>query len=194
MWRVQRSHWANSHVKLTSTIITLAFVTLVCGCSQLFESSDESSSRLEFAPEFKLPDKSGIEHTLETERGKVLFLSFSAPWCFLCQAETQRLEFLHNYIGSDRVAVVVIATFDSAAKLSEFANRAGPFPILIDQNGKVAREYNVRSLPATFIIGPDGRYLPLSAEGAYRFDGMIDWGAAEQVAAVERLVSSLLPR
>ena len=171
----------------------------LCGCSAVELASaahdtNQVQPHLELAPDFILLDRDGTERSLATERGKVQFLSFSAPWCFLCKIEAQRLEFLQQQIGADRLAVLLVATFDLPQRLSEFAGKTNNFPVVIDSRGKVAHDYNVATLPATFIIGLDGEFLPLSSESSYRFDGMIDWGASDKVEAVDKLVSSLLPR
>jgi len=143
------------------------------------------------APDFSLTSNTGKQIELTSERGKVVILSFSAPWCFMCQAEAPRLEFLQDQIGRDRLAIIVVATFDRPDRLEQFAQRSKNLPVAIDLNGEVARAYNVSSLPATFIVGPEGEFVTLTADSSYRFDGMIDWGSGDKVAAIKKLVASL---
>jgi cytochrome c biogenesis protein CcmG/thiol:disulfide interchange protein DsbE len=54
---------------------------------------------------------------------------------------------------------VILAVNDQenyASVLAFSQSQALTFPILLDENGKVAKSYRVASLPATFFINKDG--------------------------------------
>lgn len=169
--------------------VLILAVFVLSGCSR-----EITQTQLALAPNFELPDANGNLRTLNTARGKLLLLSFSAPWCFLCQAEMDRLAYLQQYFGSDKVSVMIIASLDTPERLRRFAKSFNRLNVLIDFDSNVVRAYDVSTLPATFVIGPDGRYMAMGSKQAYRFDGLVDWGSAQQIGATQELINSLSRR
>ena len=54
--------------------------------------------------------------------------------------------------------------------------------ILMDPNKTVTRNWEVRYLPVSFIVGPDGRVR-------YRVVGDLDWSSDAVVGAISQLIS-----
>jgi cytochrome c biogenesis protein CcmG/thiol:disulfide interchange protein DsbE len=117
------------------------------------------SQRGMIAPDVSLPAADGSQITLSTLRGKVVLLNLWASWCPPCRAEMPALnQVAARHAGSDLVILGVDATSqDNEADARAFAlQQRLAFPILFDRQGAAARAYNLRSLPTTFFIGPDG--------------------------------------
>lgn len=55
------------------------------------------------------------------------------------------------------------------------------FPLLLDRDTRTTRAWSARVLPASFVLGPDGRIR-------YSYFGAIDWASAEVRATIQRLV------
>lgn len=113
------------------------------------------------APEFKLPDADGIEHTLENYRGKILVLYFypkdntpgcTSQGCSIRDGFPQLLE---------RGITILGVSYDDTASHKAFRDKYNlPFPLLSDSDKSVSRAYGADGLlfskRMTFIIGPDG--------------------------------------
>ena len=55
------------------------------------------------------------------------------------------------------------------------------FPVLPDRTGRSRQDWQVKLLPASFVVGPDGRVR-------LRALGEVDWEQPAVVAAIERLL------
>lgn len=124
------------------------------------------------APAFELSDQDGRMHRLSDYRGKVVVLYFyprdNTPGCTK-QACSLRDEYVD--LTSAGIEVLGVST-DTAASHQKFrAQHALPFPLLVDEEARVASAYGAWGekvlygrrfegmTRATFIIGPDGRLL-----------------------------------
>jgi len=111
------------------------------------------------AEDFTLPDIDGGKISLSDYRGKVVFLNFFATWCPPCMEEMPSMQTLHDEMRFDNfvmLAVCLDKTGISAVK--DFAwDKGYTFKVLHDPDGAVAYRYGVRSIPATFIIGKEGK-------------------------------------
>ena len=56
------------------------------------------------------------------------------------------------------------------------------FPLLLDPDGTVNRQYGVVGLPTTFLIGRDGHAVAFAV-------GARDWGSAQARALIEALLA-----
>lgn len=109
------------------------------------------------APAFRVLDVHGNEITLEQFQGKVVFLTFWAPWCIPCKEELPELDKLFKKFGNDRFVVIGIAMGSSAADISKFLQKVSvTFPVLLDTKNDISDAYRVSSLPVGFIISKDG--------------------------------------
>ncbi len=55
------------------------------------------------------------------------------------------------------------------------------FPLLLDRDTKTTRSWGARILPASFVLGADGRIR-------YSYLGALDWSDPQIKAAIERLL------
>ncbi len=59
--------------------------------------------------------------------------------------------------SSKEMVIPAINLSESPSQVEEFRASYGlSFPVLLDTNGKVAKKYNVRSIPETFFIDKNG--------------------------------------
>ena len=124
------------------------------------------------APPFKLADISGKQISLESHKGKIVFLHFWASWCGTCLSEIPAVERIYKeYEGKD-LAVLTILVDDDGRSLSEIKKRTQlNYPVLLDPEGEVADAYQVWGVPETFVIDRNGVILERSAS-AIRYDEM----------------------
>ncbi|MFN3742515.1 MAG: TlpA disulfide reductase family protein [Anaerolineales bacterium] len=111
------------------------------------------------APDFTLETLEGQSIRLNDLRGRVVVLNFWATWCPPCRAEMPTLEKIsREYQGQEVVILGINSTIqDDMNAIPGFVTQRGiTFPILLDKSGKATRLYEIRALPTTFFIGPDG--------------------------------------
>ena len=130
---------------------------------------------------FVLKDLTGREHRLADYRGKVVVLNFWATWCEPCRDEMPTLEKLKARFSDRPFAVLAVNVDEPEARIRKFLSALPlSFPVLLDQERRLARAWNVRMLPSTYVIAPDGT-IRFSAAGER------DWNAtaiAERIAAL----------
>jgi thiol-disulfide isomerase/thioredoxin len=122
----------------------------------------------ELAPDFAFSTLQGKTLRLADLRGKTVILAFWATWCEPCRADMPLLEqFGRDH--AERVVVVGMNVREPESVTRPFIESLGiTFPVG-NAPEAMLREYQVISLPLTFIIAPDGRlikrfYGALSAE------------------------------
>ena len=109
------------------------------------------------APSFSLKDINGNTVTLESLKGKVVFLDFWATWGGPCKEEFPELDALYKKYGKDGFEVVGISVDKTESNVAEFLKkRPVSFTILTNTKGDVAETYGLPGMPTGFIIGKDG--------------------------------------
>jgi thiol-disulfide isomerase/thioredoxin len=125
-------------------------------------------------------------HRLSDYRGKVVLVNFWATWCEPCRDEMPSMQRLKERFENDRRGAVVILAVnyaESAASVDKFLKTVRlDFPVLLDPFSEVSRHWKPGILPATYLVGRDGRIH-------YRALGELDWAGAEAVAVIERLLA-----
>jgi thiol-disulfide isomerase/thioredoxin len=109
------------------------------------------------------------ELSLADFRGKFVLLDFWATWCAPCVAEIPNLESVQKQFGADpRFAMVSLSLDEKPADAMSYVKaqtltwRQGH----IGGESPVASAYGATAIPATFLIGPDGKILATNLRGA----------------------------
>ena len=135
------------------------------------------------APEFSLPDLAGKKVQLKALRGSLVFLNFFATWCEPCREEMPGMERLFRAHKDKGFVVLAVNMQESAKTVRPFVQELKlSFPIALDAEGTVSRDYGVRALPVSFLIGRDGRIL-------WRAIGGRDWESAQARELFAQLVA-----
>jgi peroxiredoxin len=109
------------------------------------------------APTFELADTEGRTHRLADYRGQVVVLNFWATWCPPCREEMPAMERLHQLVAEENIAVIAVNVGENEDTIFLFtADYPVSFPLLMDQEGRVVRDYPVIGLPTTYVIDPGG--------------------------------------
>ena len=123
------------------------------------------------APDFVLPQLDGPQVRLSELRGQVVVLNFWASWCLPCREETPTLEAFFRQYG-DRVAFYAINVAEPVDKVREFIREFGvSYPVLLDRDKRVFRQYRVTGYPETYWIDADG-ILRVRWQGPMTLDDM----------------------
>jgi peroxiredoxin len=111
------------------------------------------------APDFRLSTPSGQVISLSDFRGQAVLVNLWATWCPPCRAEMPAMQKMYEEYQSEEFTVLAInMTYqDDIFAVSPFIQEYGlSFPILIEETGKVAALYELRSLPSSFFIDRQG--------------------------------------
>jgi peroxiredoxin len=107
------------------------------------------------APDFTLPDLHGKHHSLADLRGKRVLLVFSDPGCGPCQAIAPSLEEIHRAHQQNGLSVVMVSRGDLEANRQKARELGLSFPILLQKNWEISKEYAMFATPVGYLV--DGR-------------------------------------
>ncbi len=131
---------------------------------------------------FSLVDTSGKTWRPADIAGRAVMINFWASWCEPCRAEMPTLQQLADLYGPEKLLVLAVNFKEPAARALQFAKTTGvTLPVLLDLDGKAARQWGVKVFPTTLMIDSRGR-------PRQRVMGEVDWTSA----AAEKMVAPLL--
>ena len=139
-------------------------------------------------PALSLKDLEGAAHTLATYRGKVVILNFWATWCEPCRDEMASFNKLRQSLEGKPVVMFAVNIGEGEGRIAEFLRKVPvEFPVLLDRDAKASRDWKVRLMPTTFIIGTDGRVR-------YSYAGERDWAGDSVRATIAALAEERVKR
>jgi len=109
------------------------------------------------APNFTLTNLAGEKVELSDLKGKVVVLDFWATWCGPCVKGLPIMDKVTSSYSDDKLAFYAVNLRENQSKVNKFLEKHDmDLPVLMDAQGSVARQYRVKSIPQTVIIGADG--------------------------------------
>ena len=100
--------------------------------------------------------------TLEQLRGRPVLVTFWATTCPSCIEEMPHLVELYRELNPKGLEIIGVAmAYDPPEQVRALVQqRRIPYPIVLDTQERIAREYdNVRLTPTTVLISPEGRIV-----------------------------------
>ena len=135
-------------------IIILFSGILLAGCSG---GTDQAPVIGKTAPEFQLQSLDGQSISLSSLRGKPVLINFWATWCGPCRMEMPYMQEIHDEWSGEGLVMLAINIGESSDLVGQFMKNQGlSFPVLLDMQGEVAKQYGVRAIPTTFFIDKGG--------------------------------------
>ena len=120
-------------------------------------------------PPLALEDLAGRTHDLADYRGKVVLVNFWATWCEPCRAEMPSMDRLRSSLQGKPFEVLAVNLAEPRSRIESFLVQMPlRFPLLRDRDSAVAKAWRARVLPASYLIGRDGRIR-------YVAYGELDW-------------------
>src|SRR5262249_31410678 len=121
------------------------------------------------APSLALQTLDGKPVRLEDYRGKGVLLNFWATWCEPCREEMPSMNKLRAALAGRPFEVLAVNLGGNEPRIRRFLAQVPlDLPVLLDRDRTVAKAWRVRVLPASFLIGPDGR-IRYSVIGEYNW-------------------------
>jgi peroxiredoxin len=109
------------------------------------------------APDFALRSMQGANLRLSEYRSEVVILNFWSRWCGKCAAAMTTLEALQQQYTNADVRVLGVAVEGKPATAAATIAELGlSYPMLLDSQQQVSRDYDLSRLPATLVIDREG--------------------------------------
>jgi len=115
----------------------------------------------QMAPDFSLKTLDGKEAKLSDYRGQKVILNFWATWCPPCKAEIPHMEkYYKNHAKKDHVEILAVNLTKSDKDenyIKDFIKSYDmTYPVLLDAEGEQQKQYEIVTIPTTFIIDTKG--------------------------------------
>jgi thiol-disulfide isomerase/thioredoxin len=111
------------------------------------------------APGFELNGLDGAVR-LDKYQGKLVYLDFWASWCGPCRQSFPWMNEMQAKYGAQGLQVIGVSldarTDDARGFLATTPAR---FVVAFDPNGLTPRNYGIRGMPSSVLIGPDGKVV-----------------------------------
>ena len=135
---------------------------------------------------FAFKDLTGAPQSLEQFQGQVVVLNFWATWCGPCLSEMPSLARLHRSLAADPDVAVLCVSREPLAVIKDkkIADIEG-LPLYSCADSAIPPGFSTRAIPATFIIGRDGRV-------AFSHVGSADWSDQSVADLIRSLKSARL--
>jgi len=110
------------------------------------------------APAFSLPSPTGKPVSLESLKGKPVYVNFFASWCGPCNTEAPSIGKLRAQYAKKGLQVVGVDELDAPGQAAAFQKKYGnPYGLVaIDDNGAVGKQYNTVAMPVHVFIDRHG--------------------------------------
>ncbi len=131
-------------------------------------------------------DEAGNTVSLDNFRGRFVLLNFWASWCAPCLVELPSLHRLNEAMGGEDFTVIAVSTDRKGiAYAREFLEKRGIAapPVFNDKTSKFAGVNQVKAMPTTILIDPEGREIGRLAAAA-------EWDSSD----AKRLIDAVLQR
>lgn len=111
------------------------------------------------AKDFSLKDLKGNTVTFAELKGKkVVLLVFWATWCSYCKEEVPSLISLSDTLKDRDFQILAVSVNEKEKTVAAFVEKNKiPYTVLLDPDGRMAKEYGVIGFPTNIIIDKNGR-------------------------------------
>ena len=150
-----------------ATLTRLALLAILCVgfTSGAWAKTDQAP-----APDFTLKSQNGDNLKLSELRGKVILINFWASWCGPCRMENPHVVELYNHYHDKGLNIIGVSLDKDEAKWKEAIAKDGltwnHISNLKFWADPIAEKYNVKAIPATFIVDANGVIIAKDLRGA----------------------------
>ncbi len=132
--------------------------TRVLTAAQSASATAIARSASRAAPDFTLPTLDGETITLSDLRGHPLLINFWATWCPPCRQEMPAMQRVYERYRARGFIVLAVNFRERADQVRPFVEDLGlTFPVLLDETGRVAAQYQVIGLPSSYFVDAQGQ-------------------------------------
>ncbi|MBV9361182.1 MAG: TlpA family protein disulfide reductase [Betaproteobacteria bacterium] len=150
-------------------MLRLVLALLLAGAAILAPAAELKPWEGGATPTLALEDLQGKAHDLGEFKGKVVLVNFWATWCEPCRAEMPSIDRLRKSLKGKPFEVLAVNMAEPLSRIEKFSETMPlGFPLLRDRDGSVSKTWKAKLLPASYLIGRDGRIH-------YVAYGELDW-------------------
>jgi len=114
--------------------------------------------------------------------GKIVFLNFWTTWCPDCLFEMPSIEKLHAQLKDRDFVIIAVSLQEPGSRVKDFVKKFNlTFTILLDTDGKIGRQFGIRSIPTTFVLDRDGGIIG-------KVFGAREWHSKKSIAFFRHLI------
>lgn len=85
--------------------------------------------------------------------GQPVLLHFWATWCVICDIEKNSVQ----SIAQDYPVITIASWSEGVSEVEKYMSENQlTFPVMLDNDGRLARSFGLKGVPASFILSPDG--------------------------------------
>ena len=147
-------------VTLVAVVTVLVIIKAVLNLGSANFSAGPAGSKGiptgEAAPDFTLKNLDGNEVRLADQRGSTVLLDFWATWCPPCRKELPHIQQFHDKYGDDGLVILAISSDSKKSDVRPFLEKNNYTFQVLFADGKVQKDYQVRGIPAVYMIDRDG--------------------------------------
>ncbi len=130
----------------------------------------------------KLKDLTGVWHSLENYRGKVVLINFWGSWCHACVEEMPDLQELNDQLKNYDFKILAVNVNQSKTAVLRFLNAMSlHLPVLLDSSGHISKSWQVKHYPTSYI-------LDKNLKMKYFAEGLVNWNDPKIKNKIERLI------
>ena len=119
------------------------------------------------APPIEGKTADGKQINLADYKGKVVLVNFWATWCGPCRKELPSIVALHKKYAARGLEVIGMVSNDDLTQATQFAKDNEMNWPQLNVTPEQGMAYGIRAIPATFIVGRDGKI-------AATIDGLVE--------------------
>jgi peroxiredoxin len=106
---------------------------------------------------FALASMDGKPYSLASLKGRIVLLNFWATWCPPCRKEMPDMEKLYRKYGSKGLTVLAVSDEKRETVEGFLAKNPYSFPVLLDADHKVNKDFGIEGIPKSFIFDREGK-------------------------------------
>jgi peroxiredoxin len=122
------------------------------------------------APDFKVTDTAGKQHSLSAYKGKFVVLEWVNPGCPFVQKHYDTANMQSTQKAAEAKGVVWLTVSSTAPDAGDYKKPAAlaawikekgavPTATLMDDDGKVGKAYGARTTPHMYVVDPQGKLV-----------------------------------
>ena len=101
-----------------------------------------------------------LDQHLKNELGNVVYVDFWASWCIPCRKSFPWMNSIKAQYQAQGLTIISINLDHSRALADEFLKESpANFPVIYDPKGLIARKYQLKGMPSSFIVNRQGQIV-----------------------------------
>ena len=160
-------------VSAVVAVVAVAFVGVLATREPATDRRRDSPLIGKVTPELAGTTLDGGSFDIDDQQGRWVVVNFFATWCVPCQVEHPELVDFDTEHGRTGDAVLVSVLFDDEPTDARdyFDRNGGDWPVVLDEEGRIASVYGAPKVPETYLVAPNGRVVQKFTGGVTR-DGL----------------------